>query len=130
MTVQEYMDNPCRASSLPYWKTLSYDVPENMLIIHNDDFCKNKYNNYTDECYFRLINYLDKNYNFEIPYGYSLIESPIEVFSDHINSCYDDIMVTYQIVKGFTERQVYDEELWVAVVCNQTKEIVATGIAE
>ena len=43
MTKEEYLNNPCAASSLPFWKTEQVLIPENILVIRDDEFDK-------DEC--------------------------------------------------------------------------------
>ena len=49
----QYLENPCRASSIPYWKAISISVPENMQILYNDDFGASLLAQFTDEPYFR-----------------------------------------------------------------------------
>ena len=38
ITKEAYLKNPCRAASLPYWKTQAVAVPENMRVLHADEF--------------------------------------------------------------------------------------------
>ena len=37
MEKETYLADPCRVSSLPFWKTNSVTVPEGMLILREDD---------------------------------------------------------------------------------------------
>ena len=39
--LQNYIKNPCRVSSIPYWKTKTISVPEGMLIIHDEQYNDN-----------------------------------------------------------------------------------------
>lgn len=36
--LEKYLQNPCRASSIPYWKTKTISLSENMLLLHHDHF--------------------------------------------------------------------------------------------
>lgn len=53
-TKTEAIENPCRVSSLPYWKTKSISVPDDMLIVHDEQYQTGHFDDYSDECYFRL----------------------------------------------------------------------------
>ena len=52
---KQYLDNPCQAASIPYWKAVSMPIPDNMKIVHDREFHTELLNRYTDEPYFRLI---------------------------------------------------------------------------
>ncbi len=49
-----YLKNPCRESSLPYWKTVHMTFPETILVLHDCDFTQDYLKQYTDEVYFRI----------------------------------------------------------------------------
>ena len=51
--LQNYMKNPCRVSSIPYWKTKTVSVPDGMLIIHDELYNDDYLNKYDDEPYIR-----------------------------------------------------------------------------
>lgn len=55
ITKSQYLANPCRAASLPYWKAKSMVLPEEILIVHDDDFRPSEYAQYTDEPYFSSV---------------------------------------------------------------------------
>lgn len=40
ITQAEYLADPCRAASIPYWKAKAISVPEGMLILHDEDYSK------------------------------------------------------------------------------------------
>ena len=126
----EYIANPCKSASIPYWKAKSITVPDGMSIIHQDDFKKSEYQNYIDEPYFRLIHFLQDISKPALPQGYSLYKATLNEFATHINSCYSSIGVTESDLRDYTTRSVYGSSLWLAVKYDKTDEIVATGIAE
>ena len=54
ITIEEYKSNPCRLSSLPDWKMKTFNLPNNLKVIHDIDY-DNIENNYEkDTKYFRL----------------------------------------------------------------------------
>lgn len=126
----QYIENPCRISSIPYWKTVSISVPENMKILHQDDFNVQLLTEYVDEPYFRLKHNLSDIKPVSIPDGFAMDNPVLEDFAEHINSCYGGSCVTADELHSYTERAVYFAELWVAIRDEATGEIAATGIAE
>ena len=38
MDIEEYLKDPCGASSLPYWKTESLTLPDSVRIVRDDRF--------------------------------------------------------------------------------------------
>lgn len=130
ITKQQYLLDPCRTSSIPYWKTKSIAVPSGMVILHDDEYKKSEYHEYVDDPYFRLIHDLEDISDPILPKGYSLTEATPADFVTHINSCYDSIGISETELIKYTARPVYNASLWLAVKENQTGNIVATGIAE
>lgn len=130
ITKSQYLANPCRAASIPYWKAKSMILPEGLLIIHNDDFRPSEYAQYTDEPYFRLFHSLKHLSPPQIPEGFRLCDITLKEFADHINSCYDGIGVSESELHGCTMCPVYDAALWLAVKDVRSGAVAATGIAE
>lgn len=126
---EEYLRDPCRAASIPYWKAVRIAVPENMKIVHEDDFCASMLEQYIDEPYFRLRHDLQALEPAAVPQGYSLTQETAAAFAAHIHACYGNGM-TAEEVSSFAQREVYCPELWLALRDNETGEIVATGIGE
>ena len=124
-----YLENPCRVSSIPYWKTVRVTVPENMKILHEDDFSAEMLEQYIDEPYFRLMHDLHVVESVGVPEEYSLYQATTEEFAKHIHECYGNDM-TAEEVYSFTERKVYCPQLWIALRDNESGRIVATGIGE
>ena len=127
---EQYLSEPCKAASIPYWKVKSIAIPDSMKILHQDDFDEIEYRQYIDEPYFRLSHNLHGLSAPMLPQGYSLCKATLGDFAIHINSCYDGISITEAELRSYTARPVYDAELWLAVKDDQTGNIVATGIAE
>lgn len=130
ITKEQYLIAPCKASSIPYWKAQSITVPDNMKVLHQDEYDKSEYQHYIDEPYFRLIHNLKGLSKPELPQGYSLCTVVLSEYAIHINSCYDRICITEEELRSYTFRPVYDAALWLVVKDNQTGNIVATGIAD
>ena len=127
---KQYLDNPCHAASIPYWKAVSMPIPDNMKIVHDREFHTELLNRYTDEPYFRLMHRMSEVKQVSLPEGYSLYEASVPDFVDHINSCYEDIGMTVSEMQNYLTREQYRPELWLAVKEDCKGRIVATGIAE
>ncbi len=130
VTKEAYLADPCGALSIPFWKAKSIAIPENMKIVHHDNFNATEYKRYIDEPYFRLIHDLQCIAAPVLPQGYLLCNATISSFASHINCCYKSIEVSEAELQRYTTRPVYEEALWLAVKDNRSGEIVATGIAE
>ena len=126
----EYLTNPCKTASVPYWKVKSITIPDGVKILHQEDFDEIEYQQYTDEPYFRLIHDLTSLTAPVLPQGYSLCEATLGDVAAHITSCYDGIGISESELRSYTAQPVYDAALWLAVQDDQTGSIVATGIAE
>lgn len=128
MTKEEYLCNPCRASSIPYWKAVEIAVPVHMQILHEDEFRAQMLEQYADEPYFRLIHHLQVE-PVSVPEGFSLCRGTEEIFASHIDACYQNGMTAAQVA-SFTRRKVYCPQLWLALQEGQSGKIVATAIGE
>lgn len=130
VTKKQYLENPCHAASLPYWKAVCISIPDNMKILHDSEFNTELLRRYIDEPYFRLLHHMREVKPVSLPEGYSLYEASVPDFVDHINSCYEDINVTRSEIQSYLTREQYSAELWLAVRDNDKGNIAATGIAE
>lgn len=130
MTKEQYLGNPCRAASIPYWKAACITVPDNMQILHDSEFDAELLKRYIDEPYFRLQHRMLEVKPVSLPEGYSLYEASIPEFVEHINSCYTDIGITISEMQSYLTREQYSPGLWLAVREDWKGKIVATGIAE
>lgn len=130
VTKKQYLDNPCRAASIPYWKAVCISVPDNMLVLHDSEFYTELLKRYMDEPYFRLQHRMHKVKPAVLPEGYSICEASVSDFVKHINNCYSDISITVAEMQNFLTREQYRPKLWLAVREDCHGKIVATGIAE
>ncbi len=130
ITKKQYLENPCRTASLPYWKAVRISMPDNMKVLHNSEFNTELLKRYIDEPYFRLRHHMLGVKPVLLPEGYSLCEASALDFVDHINSCYEDIGITMSEIQRYFTREQYSSELWLAVKEDCKGKIVATGIAE
>ena len=130
LTKEQYLTDPCKSASIPYWKAKSLTFPNVMKILHQDECDSIEYQNYIDEPYFRLIHNLKGLAKPVLPQGYSLCTATLSEYAAHISSCYDGIGINEGELRSYTLRPVYDAALWLAVKDDHTGTIVATGIAE
>ena len=87
ITKEEYLKNPCKVSSLPYWKAKSIIVPHGMKILHQDEYNAADYPQYVDEPYFRLLHDLKAIAEPVLPRGYSICPAALCESAAHIISC-------------------------------------------
>lgn len=130
LTIEQYLADPCRVASIPYWKAKSIIIPDGMKILHQAEHNEIAWQQYVDEPYFRLLHDLQNLSKPQLPQGYTLYNAMMTEFAEHINSCYSGIGITEEELQSYTFRPVYDVALWLAVKDDRTNEIVATGIAE
>ena len=38
LTKEQYLADPCKAASIPYWKAKSITIPDGMKILHQDEY--------------------------------------------------------------------------------------------
>lgn len=127
---EEYLANPCGCASIPYWKTKTVCMPENMRIVHDAVYNPLMYEAYSDEPYFRLLHPMKALCVPVLPQGYSCGTAAPREFAEHINRCYGGLCVSEEALRGYAARSVYDERLWLAVRDERTGRLAATGIAE
>lgn len=132
MLLKEYLENPCRKLSVPYWKNKKIAIPPDIKIIHQDSFDDKYLIDYNDEKYFRLIHYLD-NIKSVSPKGFSIKTaeiSDIPMIVEIINNSYSDLSVSYEQIISYTKTPVYDKNLWILVYENETNHFAGCGIAD
>ena len=131
MDKETYLSDPCGASSLPFWKTNSIPIPNGLLTLREDDprlpWASKRYANVP---YFKLLhpmNYVERP---TLPIGFHFICPDEKALSDHIASCYIDVGATADELAEYRLHPTFSPDLWLAVVDEETGEIVASGIAE
>lgn len=131
-SLNTYKKNPCSVLSIPYWKNKSITIPSNMRIVHDRDFSKSEYQEYSDEPYFRLFHSLEeiKSITLDDIFIVTAKREDIPHFVDVINKSYADLSVTYEQLMGYTQNEVYNPELWVMAVNKADSSVVGCGIAE
>lgn len=130
LTKEQYTADPCRASSVPYWKAKGLTIPEGMLVLHQDELDGIDLGSYQDETYFRLYHDLRDLPAPRLPGGFSLCRPTLGEYAAHIALCYGGPCVSEAELRAYTTRPVYREELWLAVREDSTGAIAASGIAE
>ena len=129
MDAKDYRADPCRASSLPFWKTEQVTVPENITILREDQFDMSESRG-TDEPYFRLIHRLEGTERPAVPEPFSIVPCDAEGFARHIRECYTDECITADELRDCVRRPVYDPDLWIMVADATNGRMAASGIAD
>lgn len=126
---EEYLTDPCRASSLPFWKTERLAVPDRLFVVREDQMPAAPPEG-ADEPYFRLLHRLEEIPRPALPAGFELGGGDFAAFAAHIGACYDKEGVTAEELAACARRFVYDPSLWIAVRDKASRRIVASGIAD
>ena len=131
MDMAEYLLDPCGASSLPLWKTNAVAVPDDLLILREDDPRLGELSrSCIDTPYFKLIHRMEHIDRPTLPNGFRFICPDEAALSDHIASCYESERVSASELKSYRHHPAYSSDLWLAILDERTGEIVASGIAE
>ena len=129
MRVGEYILNPCRASSLPFWKTEILVLPENMQVERDDLFDKDLYAGFDDDKFFKLCHNLQKIGKSSLPKGFALKECEFEKIAKHIETCYEGAPNINELLV-YQDHPTYSPSLWIAIEDEKSGQIVASGVAE
>ncbi len=127
--VNNYIADPCKTSSLPYWKTERIQTLGNTAVVRDDEFSTEKCIG-CDEPYFKAIHDLKNVETAFLPSGFETIKCNVPAFAAHINACYSDICISFEELSNYHNHPVYDPELWIAVAEKESGKVVATGIGE
>ena len=131
MEKKKYLKDPCGASSLSFWKTNSITIPDDLLILREDDPRLDELRQlYSDMPYFKLIHRMVKIERPALPVGFRFIYPDESVLCDHIAVCYLAERASASKLAECRLRSTYAPDLWLAVMNEDTDEIVASGIAE
>lgn len=126
---EQYLRNPCKTLSIPYWKHIVYKQPSTVKITHQDDV-KNTEKTVNAKRFFRLINHLENEYSFDTNVELIDTSKDIEELVNMINESYKEehITVNKAQVLSWMDHNVYDQTLWVKI--EKEGRIIASGIAE
>lgn len=129
--LKDYIKNPCCALSIPYWKQRNIKVPDNIKIVHNDEYNATDFVGYVDEPYFRLYHNLQVvqracRDDLDIVVGTA---ETLDVFVDIINKSYNDLSVTKEQMENYRKTPVFCPDLWV-LLKDKSGNYVGCGIAD
>lgn len=131
LSLQNYLDDSCGVTSIPYWKYKITAVPGNMKIVHEREMSSELLQDYNDEPYFRLYHDLKcvKQTTME---GVEVIsaKSSADEFVRLINASYNDLSVTRKQLESLQQTPVYSPDLWILLTENETGTVLAGGIAD
>ena len=119
VTLEEYLKDPCKASSLPFKKAKMFPPLEGISLVHGKPS-----DHFSEEGYFRLLHSMENISRPTLPEGFVLENVDVTLLKDHINSCYRDLSVTEEQLAS------YEKALTVVIAEAATGRIVASGIGE
>ena len=129
MNAQEYVKDPCGASSLPFWKTEQLEIPAHISVIRDDRFSAATCSG-TDEPYFKLVHTLEQLEHPPLTGPFEAVQCEVTDYARHIHECYVSEGISCEGLFACQKRPVYDPDLWIAVRDQANRRIVATGIAD
>ena len=129
MRADAYLQDPCGASSLPFWKTERMKIGAHMAVLRDDAYDPARCPG-TDTRYFKCVHRLEALPRPELPAGYALVDCDAAGFARHIRDCYGDIGVDAGELDAYRDRPIYDGTLWLAVAEGAGGQIAASGIGE
>ena len=122
ISINKYKQNPCGVLSIPYWKAEEMSIPDNIKIVHNNNFDKAMLNEYNDKKYFRLFHNLKVIPTFSNNnYTYGIIsKTEINELVKMINASYThaNVCASADYINGLTKTKVYCPELWIGAFDN------------
>ncbi len=125
-----YLENPCKASSLPFWKTNTIKVPDNMKVVLEEELQALDMTDCTDEAFFKLLHPMKGVEKPVLDSAFKVVACDTQDFAEHIADCYDDIGISCEELENYKTHSTYDESLWIVVKSIDENEVVASGIAE
>ena len=129
MNPEQYLSNPCKASSLPFWKTNLISLPPSMSVVRDDLFPGLQEGSF-DTMYCKLLHRLNALSPYTLPNGFSFTSVDEHSMAAHISHCYEEESVSVEELKQYKKRNVYSPDLWIGLKENDSGKLVATGIAE
>ena len=129
MTLEEYLRNPCAASSLPWWKSQAVAVPEGMRIFHDTDPRPRSDPFWRDEPYFRLLHSLRSVPSFSPPEGYALGGLSLPEAAAHVRLCYQDPSFREEELLSSLCGAVFAPDLALALRETGSGQIAASAVA-
>ncbi len=120
MNLNDYLQNPCGSSSIPFWKMQRIKTPENMKIIHHRSFTSDLLNYYNEKCYFRLKHDLINICSPELINGYTfelITDNQFPALAELINLSYRSLGLEVDVnqIISWTKTEVYQSNLWISI---------------
>ena len=115
MEKEVYLVNPCKTSSLPFWKTNQISIPENMKIVLEENLHSVNVQKYIDEKYFKLVHRMNDIEKPVLSNRYEVRVCAVSEYAKHITVCYDDIGISVEDLEEYQSHAVYDSNLCIAV---------------
>ena len=126
---EDYLRDPCGASSLPFWKTERLVLPDNMSVLREDSFPAGEPGG-RDEPFFKLLHDLRQIPHRTLPPDFQPAACGIEEYAAHINACYTRERVSPEELAACSSHPGYDPSLWLAIRERASRRLVASGIGE
>lgn len=132
LSLTEYLKSPCSAASIPYWKQKSIIIPNNIKIVHNNDFKTDEYLDYIDEPYFRLYHDLKEIKQLHIDGVEIVVATPDmnDIIVENINKSYTYLSVSKEQIESYRKTTVYCSDLWVLLKDKKSGAYIGSGIAD
>ena len=128
MDIKEYLQNPCGALSIPYWKFKTLTIPNSVIIIHSRDWTEQ----YVDfQRYFRVKHDLNDLAPINFDYDTIAIDYQAKQLCEMINVSYshENIAISEKDILQWKKHETFREDLCVYMNANSGA-MAASGIAE
>lgn len=134
ITKEQYINNPCGVCATAYWKSVAYNIPDSIQVVHQSKYKQIDNSLPNVESYFRLIHNLKHiqtiNPSERFYFVVVDINTQKEQVATLINKCYDDISVDIEQISSWTATKVFDNDLWVFIYDTNSNKPIALGIAD
>jgi ribosomal protein S18 acetylase RimI-like enzyme len=125
VTIDEYLKDPCRILSIPYFKHIQNPNPDHVIIQHQDEvnFRTVQY----DQAFFRLIHHL----SMPIQINHFLDIQDVNPMNDisevvhFINHSYSDLSVNETYIQNLINDCTYRKDLWIWLIYEGTRVALA-----
>ncbi|MDE6656028.1 MAG: GNAT family N-acetyltransferase [Anaeroplasmataceae bacterium] len=124
VSIEEYLKNPCQASSIPYWKAKVIPIPNTIVILHQNEFHE-QYDNY--QRYFRLLHTLN---DLKPILDDTETIGRTEELLDLLNVCFEkeNIELSLEDLCSMQSHPTFHKSLWVGI--RAEAKLIACGIGE
>ena len=125
---EKYLKNPCGTLSIPYWKNKMIKIPDNIKVIHKNEFNLADFVDYDFQSFFRLKHDLGGLQEVNDCLCIDL-EKDKEELVNLINLAYkNQISVTKEDLEKWMNHPVSESLLWICI--KENDRMIASGIGE